>query len=143
MRNINEQVGRLLGILHRGWRMHLVRELEPFGLGNGNALFFLAIMHHEGASQEELAAFLSMDKATVTRAMQRLERRKLIVRRRDPRDARRRRVFLSPAGAKLVPRIRALHRSLGNRLLGALSADEKKTFYLLLERLVTALEAQS
>ncbi len=138
--DINERIGRLLGRLHRGWRWHMVRELEPLGLCTGTAFFFLMLMHREGSSQEEIAALLAMDKGTTARAFQKLERQGLVERRRDPHDARRRLLFLSPRGAKLVPRIRQVRDRMGALLLGNLSPAEQETFSALLERLVNALE---
>lgn len=138
--DINERIGRLLGRLHRGWKMRMARELEPLGLCASTAFFFLMIMHREGASQEEIASILAMDKGTTARAVQKLERQGLIERRRDPSDARRRLLFLSPEGARIVPRIRRIHHRMGGLLLGNLSDAEKENFYAFLERLVNALE---
>ena len=137
--NVDEQISRTLGCIHRGWRAYLARRLEPLGIGAGTAMFFMAIMNHEGSSQEEIASFLLMDKTTTTRAIQKLVKGGYITRRRDPHDARVWRLFLSPAGRRLVPILRKERRHLATLLFKDFSDEEKNSFHAFLLRMANNL----
>ncbi|MGO2654480.1 MAG: MarR family winged helix-turn-helix transcriptional regulator [Pseudoclavibacter sp.] len=92
--------------------------LSPMGLTHPQYLVMLALWQHdhdEGASESpltatELSVILSMETATLTGLVRRLEGLGLVTREPDPRDDRRRRLLLTPEGralraqAKLVPR---------------------------------------
>ena len=69
----------------------------------------LAVARSEGLSQQTLAGRLLTGKSNVTALLQRLEIRGLVRRESDARDARGRRVFLTPAGRGLMERAVCIH----------------------------------
>lgn len=59
--------------------------------------FFMAIQRHEGATQEDLTAFVGVDKAVTTRAIRSLENKGYLVRKQDDKDRRQNRVYPTEA----------------------------------------------
>lgn len=105
--------------------------LRPLGLTNGQYSLLMALNRPEPPRIGDVAAFLAMDRTTLTANLKPLERRGLLAVAPDPDDRRSRRLRLTAAGHALlkqaVPIWRATHDEL-DRLLpnadpAALRAD--------------------
>ncbi len=79
---------------------------ERHGTTEAQYLALLWISEHEGIIQADLVAELDSDPNTVSAVLRQLEKKKLIERRRDPRDARARCLFATESGKELVGVIR-------------------------------------
>lgn len=101
----HESLGRLLGCLHRHARMYFRREFSSRGLGSGIPHFLVYLHHHDGCTQQDLSRGLHMDKANSARAVKKLLQFGLAERKRDPRDRRAFRLFLTDRGRSLLPGI--------------------------------------
>ena len=75
--------------------------LEPMGLTHPQYLVMLALWEAEPLRVNELADRLSLEPATLSPLLKRLEAAGLVVRRRDPDDERAVAVTLTPAGRRL------------------------------------------
>lgn len=96
----------------------------------------LMTLHEEGTlSQVRLGRLTFIDPATTQGVIMRLIERKLVERRTDPRDRRRKSVWLTPAGEALVvdllPKVAETHE----RIFQPLSSDDRARFLGFLERL--------
>lgn len=76
--------------------------LRPHGLTNGQFSLMMALNRPEPPRLVDLAPFLCMDRTTLTAALKPLERRGLVTRLPDPKDARARRLSLTPAGRAVL-----------------------------------------
>ena len=85
----------------------------------------------------------AMDKALVSRALDKLLDRRLVRVIADPRDQRKYIWTLSRSGANLAARIHALRQKRQARFLACLSADEQQIFKNMLDRLYASSEAAS
>lgn len=89
---------------------------RPLGLTNGQFSLMMALNRPAPPTIGALAAFLAMDRTTLTAALKPLERRGLVELTVDPGDRRSRRMKLSSAGrrllAKAVPVWRETHAEL-------------------------------
>jgi DNA-binding MarR family transcriptional regulator len=101
----------------------IFREL---GLTNGQFSLMVALSAGKQWQQRELAAFLTMDRTTLTAALKKLERRGWITLAADEKDKRARRIMLTAAGRRLIaeafPLWRDEHAKL-DRELGAKHAQ--------------------
>ncbi|HZV73588.1 MAG TPA: MarR family transcriptional regulator [Conexibacter sp.] len=88
-----------------------------------------------GLTQQDLAAAAEIDASTLVATLDGLEQRGLAERRILPEDRRKRAIHLTPAGEAALARGRALAGELGDELFGALSADERRRFDVLLRKL--------
>jgi DNA-binding MarR family transcriptional regulator len=88
-----------------------------------------------GLTQHELAAAAEIDASTLVATLDGLERRGLAERRIHPEDRRKRAIYLTPEGAAALKRGRKLAARLGDELFGALNAEERRRFEVLLRKL--------
>ncbi|HEX7292018.1 MAG TPA: MarR family transcriptional regulator [Conexibacter sp.] len=91
-----------------------------------------------GLTQHDLAAAAEIDASTLVATLDALERRGLAERRILPEDRRKRAIHLTREGEAVLRRGRALAQRLGDELFGALDADERAQFDLLLRKLAGA-----
>jgi DNA-binding MarR family transcriptional regulator len=78
--------------------------LRPLGLTNGQFSLMMSLNRRDPPSIGSVAAFLAMDRTTLTAALKPLERRGLVEVTADPGDRRSRVMRLSPAGQALLAR---------------------------------------
>ena len=91
-----------------------------------------------GLTQQDLAAAAEIDASTLVATLDGLELRGLAERRILPEDRRKRAIHLTAEGEAALRRGRAIARRLGDELFGALSAQERRQFELLLRKLAGA-----
>jgi MarR family transcriptional regulator, organic hydroperoxide resistance regulator len=75
--------------------------LEPMGLTHPQYLVMLALWEHAPLTQREIGELLSLEPATVSPLVRRLEAAGLVMRQRHPDDERALQVMLTPQGADL------------------------------------------
>lgn len=130
----------LLGYNLRRAQVALWRDfLRTVDAGSGirPAVFSLLLLvaRNPGAAQIQLARALAIDKASIVAVIRRLERARLIERRRSEVDRRRQGLFLTPLGAKKVATMRARMRRHERRFLKRMTGSEAKLLIGLLRRL--------
>ncbi|ORW30826.1 MarR family transcriptional regulator [Mycobacterium paraense] len=111
-------------------------EADIGALGLESKELFLLAEIDEHPYPAELAATLSMPKATVTVYLKRLEAAGFVRREIDPADLRRHRLLLTPAGRKAAADGLALLSAEFDKRLGRLTAAQQKELKGLLERIV-------
>jgi DNA-binding MarR family transcriptional regulator len=97
------------------------------------ALFLLG--RHGRLAPIRIAELATTDRATVTRAVNALRRRKLVRVSSDPSHHKRTLASLTPAGAKLHDRLAKLANFRNEWLKGQFSAEELRALFALLQRL--------
>jgi DNA-binding MarR family transcriptional regulator len=96
----------------------------------------LAILRDRRPTMTALAAYLGLDKSTMTGLVDRAEKRGLLARARNPEDGRAVDVLITPAGAALAATIHAeVARSLAP-LTGALGRPDQRRLQTLLETML-------
>lgn len=91
----DEIMGRLAAVTTRCGMMYISRRLERFDLGTGQAFILAELLYKDGLSQDDVRGIMKMDKGTVTRALQYLEKRGYIRREQDKEDRRVIRVYVT------------------------------------------------
>ena len=110
--------------------------LEPMGLTHPQYLVMLALWEDEPLRVSELADRLSLEPATLSPLLKRLESAGLVTRRRDPADERAVAVGLTPAGRRLRARAEQIPPAVMARLgMGLTELEELR------DRLTTVIEA--
>ena len=110
--------------------------LEPMGLTHPQYLVMLALWEGEPLRVSELADRLSLEPATLSPLLKRLEAAGLVTRRRDPDDERAVAVTLTPAGRRLREDAERIPHAVMARLGMGLTELED-----LRDRLTTVIEA--
>jgi DNA-binding MarR family transcriptional regulator len=94
-----------ISILYRYRKSFIVKKLERYGALGGLYLLVLTLYHNEGASQEQIAGILKIDKAAVARAFKKLEKEEYVLRKPDAADKRAYKLYLTRKALTLIPEI--------------------------------------
>ena len=107
--------------------------MSEVGIHCGQGIALRQLWRGDGVTQSELAHGLHVAPATVTIALQRMERIGLVERRPDKRDQRVTRVFLTDRGKSLRENVEKKWHRLEEQMLSGFSREERQTMreYLL------------
>ncbi|MBP1910540.1 DNA-binding MarR family transcriptional regulator [Methanolobus bombayensis] len=130
----HESIGRDISHLFKSINIYISKELEPYGIGSGQFPFFMRLLHHDGVNQETLANLLKYDKATITRSVNKLEKKGYVVRKRDPADKRAYCVYLTDKGRSMQSLLFSISSNISEVLLRGFNAEEKEMFFSLIEK---------
>jgi len=113
-----------------------------FGVTPTQSLVLKLVRHRPGLDQVGVGRVLGLDRTTAATVVNGLAADKLIERRSDPDDRRRKVLFVTAAGTRLLERIRGTDES-RDELLSVFEKDEAATFLALLEKFVTAFNSRT
>ncbi|MCY0909761.1 MarR family winged helix-turn-helix transcriptional regulator [Sulfobacillus sp. hq2] len=122
----------LLARAHRSLAAELLREL---GLFPGQEMLLLELGKQDGQSQQCLSQALQLDHSTVTKSLSRLECAGFIQRMRSEQDGRVTLVMLTEAGRALEGQVREIFRRLEEVTVSTLTADERRCFLEVTEKI--------
>lgn len=127
-----EDLGRNFGFLvndvARLMRTVYDRRVRSLGLTRSQWWVLNHLFRTPGATQSELAAILEVERPTLGRLLDRLEKKGWVRREDDARDRRAWRVYLTPAAEPAMRRLRRHARELRRDALGGISAAEREKF---------------
>ena len=98
---------------------------DQVDIPRGQATLLCVVARRDGQTQTEIAEQLSVQGATVTNMLQRLEEAGLVVRRRDPEDNRLVRVYLTEAGLQKERSINAQFGNMQELIFKGLSEEQR------------------
>jgi DNA-binding MarR family transcriptional regulator len=127
--------GFLLNWVAARSRMRFSAALAEIGLHLREFAALNIVDARPGLTQHDLAAAAEIDASTLVATLDALEQRGLAERRILPADRRKRAIHLTPEGEAALRRGRGIAKRLGDELFGALDADERAQFDLLLRKL--------
>jgi len=131
-----EAVSTLIFHLGREVRTALDRRFESHGITSQQAALLLLSRLLKEPSQIKMAARLGTDAAGMTRLLDRLERKQLIVRRVSPDDRRLVVVELGPRSRRVLPRLIPEFKWAENGLLDGFNKSEVDQLNKMLRRLL-------
>lgn len=102
----------------------LRRVLAPWGYVGFMHLILQYAYRHPGASQEGIACFYALDKASVARDARRLEELGHIRRQTDPANRRQYQIFVTPEGEAMERIIDDVHRGFQQQLSNGISPED-------------------
>jgi MarR family transcriptional regulator, temperature-dependent positive regulator of motility len=118
------------------------RWAEMLGLHDLTAHDFATLLmldNYQGRSQQEISRMTGVDPRNAVAIFDRLTRRRLMDRNPDPADRRRRQLRLTPAGRRLLQRLRRDGEQLERDMLAGLDAHQQQHLHELLAALYTTL----
>lgn len=115
--------------------------LEPHKLGFPEWRILALVSRYKTIPLRRVTRIAWMDKGQISRVVDNLVKRELIVRKTDPTHARRNILDITPEGAELNQSLINVARQYQATLLGALSARERKTLYTALAKMGDAARA--
>jgi DNA-binding MarR family transcriptional regulator len=116
---------------------------DQVDIPRGQAGLLCVLVKQDGLTQTEIAEHLSVQGATVTHMLQRLEEAGLVDRRRDPEDNRLVRVYLTEAGLEKERSINAQFSRLQELIFNGLSEKELAILRLQLQHIAENMTVKS
>lgn len=101
------------------------------------------LYRQDGRTQSEIADQLSVQGATVTNMLQRMEEAGLVVRRRDDEDNRLVRVYLTDAGREKERAINQQLHELESTVFGEISDEDRATLRRILHQIMRNMSAEA
>ncbi len=128
-------LGALISLIKRNHIVALNTRLKPLGLSAAQVPILLYLSRKEGVSQETIARFFHLDKATIARGVQRLEEDAFVCRRVDPDNRRAYGLFLTEKGKGIIAAILEIEAAWEEELLAVLTEPEREDALRLLRML--------
>jgi MarR family transcriptional regulator, organic hydroperoxide resistance regulator len=132
---LSEPLWSLLAVVCRDARLLHDAILREHGLHAGQQFVLRRLWQEDGLSVTQLRDRLGVEMPTVTRALQRMERRGLVQRRPDTTDERSVRIYLTEAARQLADVIPAALERADHVALQGFSEEERATLLHLLRRM--------
>jgi DNA-binding MarR family transcriptional regulator len=127
-RSLDHLLVQICRLLHSRGR----KEFRALGLHRGQPPLLLGLWQQEGRTQSEIADYLHVTPATVTKMLQRMEKAGFVERRADPEDARVSRVYLTDAGHEVRSDVQRVLDTFNEETFAGFTLEEK----VLLRRLL-------
>lgn len=138
----DRSAGYLANHMARLFARELHRRIKPLGLTPGTFPALLALWEREGLTQRELTDRLDIEQATMANTLGRMERDGLIVRRRDTRDGRVQRIWLTEKARSLEAQAVAAADQVNAEALDGLSEADRARFVALMGAVIRGLQTR-
>lgn len=138
--NRESSLGYLTNWAGRLLARELERHLAHLGLAPAHMPVLFALEAGE-ASQKAIAEIASVEQATMTATLNRMERDGLISRRPNPDDGRSQLVSLTPKARNKLPQVEAAARAVNASVLDQLTPEEGEQYVVLIRKVIAALQA--
>lgn len=128
--------GKEIHIINRNQRIYLNKKLEKYDLevGSSQLKFLFNLYEEDEICQNKLAKRLSVDKATATRVLRKLEKVGYIEKYKDLNDKRKLLIRITEKGYSIKNDICDILNEWSNTLTKGFTENEQETFYKLLVR---------
>lgn len=138
----NDDPALYIGYLVTGVRTRMMQEMDaclnPFGLTGAQFIILRRIAEGVATTAAELCRVLEYDTGSMTRMLDRLEEKNVIIRERSSDDRRVVKIMLTTQGAEQYPKLKDEVGQALNRRFAPLSGEELKQLRSMLERLAKA-----
>lgn len=130
--NRNESTGFMLSTTGRKLNQWLTSSFADYNVTSEQWSVLNRLIENDGVNQKELAALTEKDPTNVTRILDQLERKSLIVRKPHPTDRRSSLAFATAQGRQLNAQLAPLERQFIESILQGVSAEDKQTLITVL-----------
>ena len=110
--------------INRQYGMRCMNRFRELGVQPGQMPIIMIVYGNDGCSQKEIAEHMGVKPPTVNVSIQRLEKAEIVYRKRDEKDQRIMRVYLTETGRKLVDEIREKSRTVEKVMFSNFSDTE-------------------
>ncbi|WLR42455.1 MarR family winged helix-turn-helix transcriptional regulator [Bacillus carboniphilus] len=133
-----DSIGKWISTIHRYNHIYISRQFETLdiGIGKGQMMFLLFLYKNDGVTQDYISKKLYIDKATVTRAIQKLESEGFVKRTVSPDDRRQNLVYLTKKARKVEKDILNVLRDVNDVMSENFTEQEKDQIICLLKKMV-------
>ncbi len=137
---IEESLGFIISRTNQKLSNYLTRKFKPYDITPEQWGLLNRLWEKDGVSQKELSEISIKDQTTVTRILDKLERKGLIKRQTSPDDRRSFLIFLTDNGRSLENKLVPIAYEVLDEALQGLSEEEIKQMKLLLNKIFMNIE---
>ena len=130
-----QSIGRLFSIIHWQTRIYIEEKLKPYEIKGGKIPILIILYHKDALSQQEISKKLRIDKATASREIRELEKQGYIIRKKDPKDKRIYRVYLTEKAKNIKSIVKKEARKWQSTLLKGFTKEERRSIMKILEKI--------
>ncbi len=131
-----QSAGYLVNHVARLFARGLAEQTKPLGITPGTFPVLLELWEQDGQTQKQLVIGLDIEQATMANTLARMERDKLITRRKDESDGRAQRIWLTPHARGLQQAATTAAIQVNASILQSLSEREKVHFVTLMQKVL-------
>lgn len=117
-------IGRWASIFDRLMKMYYDRNLSEFEIGWGQQFYVEYLYVHPGATPQEMAEHIRVDKATLTKMIKKLNEVGYIQVEGDQRDHRVKHLYLTEKAISAAEKIKKIHGDFYETLRAGISAED-------------------
>ncbi len=128
---------REIGMISRALDSIANIEFKPYDLTKGQFLYLVRVCEQPGIIQERLGELIKVDRSTVIRAVQKLQRNGLVEKRSDQENKKIRRLYPTEKGRQLYPLLKREDDFSNQRALQGFSTTERRQLAVMLQRMAT------
>lgn len=122
-----QSMGSYISSFYRLGASFLSKEYKDYGIGSGQYQFLFSLYLEDGVSHDKLTEKMSVDKATTTRAIMKLEEEGYVKRVLDENDKRKYKIFLTDKAVEKKEEILNIGSKWEQQLIGCLEPEEFKS----------------
>lgn len=119
-----DSIELLLSRVLSKWRRTILKEFKKYDMTTEQWSLLNRLWEQEGISQTKLAQMTSKDLPTITRILNKIENKELIVRKSDPNDRRASLIFLTEKGRLLEEKLNPIAKNISERALENISGED-------------------
>ena len=135
-KNVND----LIGVIHRCMRRFFESQMKKYDITPPQFEVLLTLWNEDGLVLSELGRRLSRDGPTITGIIDRMEKKKMVTRKRSMRDRRVIQVYLSPKSWEVKENLMQMQQEAGKDITGNFSDQDIKVLEDLLHKVLTNIE---
>ncbi|MBN2106607.1 MAG: MarR family transcriptional regulator [Deltaproteobacteria bacterium] len=135
-KNVNE----LIGVIHRYMRRFLESNMKKFEITPPQFEVLVTLWVEDGVVLSELGRRLSRDGPTITGIIDRMEKKKLLVRKRSLRDRRVIQVYLTPMAWEIKENLMKMQSEAARDIAGSFTQEDVSTLENLLRKVLCNIE---
>jgi len=135
-KNVND----LIGIIHRYMRRFFESQMKMYAITPPQFEVLLSLWYQDGLVLSDLGRRLSRDGPTITGIIDRMEKKKLVTRRRSTKDRRVIQVFLTPRAGEIKENLMQMQRLASQDITLDFSDQEVAVLQQLLQKMLTNIE---
>ncbi|GAB6988195.1 MarR family winged helix-turn-helix transcriptional regulator [Paenibacillus pini] len=132
--NSEESVGYKYGTLSRRMSAAFAVRLKPFDIKTEQWSVLYQVYANEGINQRELSVRSGKDQPSVTRILDVLDKKQLIIRTPDAKDRRAFLIYATPAAKTLMNDTIPLEQQLNNELLDGITEEQIQEMSLIMKK---------
>ncbi len=135
-----KKIGKHISIVYRALNSEIDEELSEFNITRSQYPYLFALYHEEGIPQKALCERYNLDKGTVGRTLDKLEKKNLIKRKKDPKDNRKHLIYLTEKSKELEPELRTRMQKIEENITQGLTEEEISAFFNVIKTIYNNLD---